>query len=136
MAAIPTPAHSLTGVTLSSGWLLTVKLSPGSGSTGGNFGVGYRATRGGQKAFVKAVDFVEALKSTDPLAELASLTSQANFERDALAFCGTKRMSRVVRLIRHEYYNPSGNPMQVVSCLIMEIGEGDLRAQLNGSVLP
>jgi hypothetical protein len=69
------PAQSLTGVTLSSGWTLTARLSPGAGSTGGNFGVGYRASRGSEKAFVKAVDFVGALKSLDPLSELARLTS-------------------------------------------------------------
>jgi eukaryotic-like serine/threonine-protein kinase len=45
-------------------------------------------------------------------------------------------MSKVVRLIGHEYFNPSGDPMQVVSCLVMEIGEGDLRSQLKGLVLP
>ena len=89
MATSPTPAHSLVGQTLASGWTLVTKLSPAKGATGGNFGVGYVGEKKGEQSFVKAVDFVGALRSADPLKELAQLTSQANFEREALEYCGT-----------------------------------------------
>lgn len=136
MSAVVNPANALTGITLVSGWTLVAKLSPGAGSTGGTFGICYVGERGKERAFVKAIDFVGALSSPDPLTELAQLTSRANFERDALAYCGDRRMSKVVRLLGHEYVNPSasGDPMQRVSCLVMEIGDGDLRKQLNGAV--
>ena len=135
MSSDTNPANALTGLTLASGWKLTTKLTPGIGSTGGNFGVGYIGERGIERAFVKAIDFVGALNSIDPLAELAKLTSHANFERDALAYCGDRRMSKVVRLMGHEYVNPSasGDLMQRVFCLVMEIGDGDLRGKLHGT---
>lgn len=138
MSVTITPAHSLIGLQLASGWVLTQKLTPGPGATGGNFGVGYIAEQGGARAFVKAIDFVKALGSADPLSALAELTSRANFERDALQYCGARNMSKVVRLLAHEYVNldPSGNPMMQVSCLVMEFGPADLRSQVGASSDP
>jgi serine/threonine protein kinase len=132
----PSPAHALEGTTLSCGWTLVQKLPLRPGATGSNFGVGYIAERNGQRAFVKAIDFVRALQSSDPLAELASLTSQANFEREALEYCGNRNMSKVVRLLAHEYVNvdPSGNPLGQVACLVMEFGPADLRSHVKGGL--
>lgn len=115
------------------GWRIVSKIVPLAGSTGGHFGVGYIAEKDGKHAFVKAIDFVGAIRSADPLKELAKLTAEANFERDALEFCGEKRMSKVVRLLAHEYVDAgnSNDPMQRVACLVLEFGEGDLRGKVN-----
>ena len=132
-----TPKAHLQGMTLASGWTLVERLDPSKGSTGGTFGIGYKATKGNEIAFVKAIDFVDAISSPDPLAELTKLSAIANFERDVLAYCATKGMSKVLRYIGHEYisYNGSDDPLSRVSCLIMEAGTHDLRRLLNGNGL-
>lgn len=133
IAVTVTPKSQLLGKTLASGWLLTERLEPTTGSSGGTFGVGYKATRGDEIAFVKAIDFVEALSAADPLSELTKLSSVANFEKDVLSFCAQRGMSRVLKFIGHEYVSSdsTGNPLTNVSCLIMEAGTEDLRRLFN-----
>jgi serine/threonine protein kinase len=134
-AILPTPKSQLLGKTLASGWTLIERLEPSKGSSGGNFGVGYKATKGNEVAFVKAIDFVEALNADDPLLELTKLSAIANFEKEVLAFCAERRMSKILRYIGHEYISSddSNNPLTRVSCLIMESGTEDLRRLLNTS---
>jgi serine/threonine protein kinase len=124
---------TLTGQTLPSGWMLVQQLSKSPGGSGSNFCVGYIAERDGRKAFVKAIDFVKALNAQDPIAELASLTSLATFEREAMELCEAQNLSRLIRLYSHEYVNldPAKNPLNQVYCLIMEVGAGDLRKHLS-----
>lgn len=129
----PSPAAAITGQTLPSGWKLVQQLSKSPGGSGSNFCVGYVAERDGQKAFVKAIDFVKALNAADPIAELAQLTSLATFEREAMELCEAQNLSRLIRLLSFEYVNfdPTKNPLSQVYCLVMEIGVGDLRKQLS-----
>jgi serine/threonine protein kinase len=128
-----TPKSQLLGKTLDSGWTLVEQFTPAAHSTGGNFGVGYKATRGEEIAFVKAVDFVAALMHSDPFLALQSLLAEASFEKDVLAFCADQKMSRVLKFLGHEYFNP-GNPADAhnrVSCLVMELGSDDLRGMVH-----
>ena len=92
-----------------------------------------RPERGNERAFVKAIDFAAAISAPDPIGELQRLTSLAMFEREAMELCGGKKLSRLVKLLAHEYVNldPTGNPMNQVYCLVMEAGSGDLRRQLS-----
>lgn len=128
-AATTTPKNQLLGMTLTSGWKLVEHLAPIKGSSGGTFGAGYRAERGAEMAFVKAIDFVEALKATDPIAEIGKLTQIALFERDVLEYCAMKKLTRVLRFLGHEYLwiGDQGNPLNRVSCLVLEAGASDLR---------
>lgn len=130
-----TPKHSMEGITLPSGWTLVERLKPSSGSSGGNFGVGYRASRGAETAFVKVIDFVDALSKPDPILELQSLIGNTTFEKDVLAYCTDRGMTRVMRFLGHEYYFTNGptDLMGRVSCLIMEAGETDLRRLMYGN---
>ena len=117
MPATPlSPASLLTGQTLPSGWKLVQQLAKLPGGSGSNFCVGYIAEREGKRAFVKAIDFVKALKATDPIAELGKLTSLATFEREAMELCEAQNLSRLIRLISFEYVNldPTMNPMNQV----------------------
>src|SRR5450830_972585 len=135
-ASIPgTPKSQLLGKILTSGWMLAERLEPSKGSSGGNFGIGYRATKGNEIAFVKAIDFVEALNAADPLQELTKLITIANFEKDVLSYCADHGMSKVLRYIGHEYISADGsnNPLERVSCLIMEAGTEDLRRLVNAN---
>lgn len=134
MATIST-SHPITakdkmeGLTLASGWTLVERLKPSASSSGGNFGAGYKATRGSEIAFVKAIDFVDALSASDPLVELGKLAALATFEKDVLSYCSDRGMTKVMKFIGHEYISSdgSGNPLHNVSCLIMEAGDQDLR---------
>ena len=123
----------MTGRTLPSGWTLGVQLKASNGSSGGTFGVGYVATRGCEIAFVKVIDFVEAFGNPDPIFELTKLIGNANFEKDVLAYCTERGMSRVMRFLGHEYVFTNGptDLMSRVSCLIMEAGQTDLRRLVN-----
>lgn len=136
-ASQTTPKNHLEGRTLKSGWTLGEQVLPSSGSSGSNFGAGYKATRGGEIAFVKAIDFVGALSAADPLEALGRLSAEATFEKDVLAYCADKGMTKVMRYYGHEYVSADGtnNPMTNVSCLIMEAGEQDLRRLVNGTGL-
>lgn len=131
--AVPvSPKSQLLGTTLASGWLLAEKLEPSKGSSGGTFGVGYKATRGNEIAFVKAIDFVDAISAPDPLMELTKLSSIANFEKDVLSYCAQRGMTKVLKFIGHEYVSSDpNNPLTRVSCLIMEAGTEDLRRLFN-----
>lgn len=146
MSAVPTdspavspstPKNHLGGRTLKSGWTLGEQLLPSSGSSGSSFGAGYKATRGDEIAFVKAIDFVGALAATDPLEALGRLSAEATFEKDVLAYCTEKGMTKVMGYFGHEYVSSDGsnNPMTNVSCLIMEAGQQDLRRLVNGAGL-
>ena len=132
-SAIPvSPKSQLVGTTLASGWLLIEKLEPSQGSSGGTFGVGYKAQKGDEIAFVKAIDFVDAISATDPLMELTKLSSLANFEKDVLLYCAQRGMTKVLRFIGHEYISSDqNNPLARVSCLIMEACTEDLRRLFN-----
>jgi hypothetical protein len=135
LSATCSPKHLLLGKTLASGWTLTERIDPTNTSSGGMFGVGYKATKDGKLAFVKAIDFVEALNAADPIAEITKLSSIATFEKDVLAFCSDRGMSKVIRYVGHEYisFDGTGNPLSRVSCLIMEAGEEDLRRKVSAN---
>lgn len=134
MSTSNSPANQIEGVVLKSGWTVGLKLVRSPNATGGNFGVGYHVRRGAEQAFLKAIDFIGALRDSDPISKLAELVSHAQWERDMLGYCGERKMSRVVRLLDHEYVYPPGlenQPAMQVSCLVTEIGECDLRKKLD-----
>lgn len=133
MSAVMTPADNMEGQTLSSGWLVGERIAKKKGGTGSNFGVCYSATRNGELAFLKAVDFRNAFSKPDPIRALAMLTNELSWEKEALEFCAANGLSRIVRLISHEYFIEPGTTDQAmqVSCLLMEVGAGDLRGELS-----
>lgn len=122
--------HNLLGITLESGWNITQQFPRAKGATGGNFGVGYLAQRNGETAFVKAIDFVDAMNSTDPIQALNDMTNNALFEKNILEYCTAKGMSHVIRYFGSEYVllNPN-DTMSRVLCIVMEVGNRDLRCE-------
>ncbi len=133
MPSSSTPKDTLLGMSLPSGWKLIEQMKPGKDATGGNFGTGYKATRGNDVAFVKAIDFVEALSSSDVFARLQQLLDEATFEKDVLEFCTANRMHRVIKFLGYEeiHVGDRANPLNRVYCLIMELGQDDLRRTFN-----
>jgi serine/threonine protein kinase len=131
-AVPPKAAAALLGLKLPYDWQVTEKLKAAPGATGGNFSVGYIVEKDGRRAFLKALDYSRALRSSDPARALQALTEAYNFERDILAKC--RGMSRVVTAIADGSVtvNISGTP-EVVQYLILERADGDARSFLNAS---
>src|SRR5690348_3294472 len=95
------PARRLVGLTLQEGWTVVELIDRPPGATGGCFSQSYRViSENGREAFLKALDYTDALvNSDDPARVLAALTAAYNYERDLLAKCKGRRLSRVVTII-------------------------------------
>lgn len=129
-----TPAKSLLGLDLPNGWKVIEALPAPKyqGGTGGFFSTGYIVEKGGQRAFMKALDFSAALQAPDPALALQSLTEAYNFERQVLINCRDKRLSRIILALDDGKINVDPkSPVGVVQYLIFELAENDVRKQLN-----
>ena len=94
---MPNPAEMLQGLTLDSGWYVDQLLIRSSTQTGGTFSTSYRLTKAdGSSAFMKAMDYEEALQSPDPAAQLKLLIDAYVFEREIVQLCGSKKLTRIV----------------------------------------
>jgi Protein kinase domain len=127
-----TAAEQLRGRTLKGGWRVLDRIEMSPTATGGRFSVCYLAeSETGQKAFLKALDFSEALDAPDPARALQAMTEAYNFERDLLAKCGDRNMDRVVRAIDDGSIRIDGAPAGgVVQYLILELADRDVRLHL------
>jgi eukaryotic-like serine/threonine-protein kinase len=113
-----TPAKLLLGVTLDGGWKVISAIGRPAAATGGNFSEGYIVeSPEGKKAFLKALDYSQALREEDPAKALQALTEAFNFERRVLEKCKDRHLVRV-----------NGEPVQY---LILELADGDARSQAN-----
>lgn len=134
MDATTSPAERLEGLTLKSGWFIEKLLVKPKGATGGDFGVSYSASKDGNPAFVKAIDFRRAFGETNFIEVLNALTSAVLWERDLMKFCKDEAMSRVVTLLDYEdlvLTEDQGDHSKKVCCFVFEIGKGDLRANFD-----
>ena len=122
---VKTPAQQLLGMTLDGGWKVVREVPLSPGSTGGNFSHGYIVENPrGLQAYLKALDYSEAMKAPDPAIVLQALTEAYNFERRVLETCRDKRLDRVVVSIGDGTVRIAGEPVQY---LILELAEGDAR---------
>ena len=125
-----TPAQQLVGKELPSGWKVEESIEQPEAATGGNFSTSYIVVSGnGDKAFLKAMDYRQALESSDPAKALQAMTAAYNFERDVLEKCRSHRLSRIVKVLDSGTLPPrEGDPSSVVQYLIFELAEGDIRS--------
>src|ERR1039457_4253372 len=126
------PAKQLVGLTLEDTWNVTELLERPPGATGGCFSQSYRVVAAdGRKAFLKALDYTEALtNSDDPARVLAALTTAYNYERDLLAKCKGRRMSRVVTILADGKVRVSDSIDGTVQYLIFEEAAHDARSRM------
>jgi serine/threonine protein kinase len=83
-------------------------------------------------AFLKALDYTEALTNADdPARVLAALTAAYNFERDLLAKCKDRGFSRVVTILADGKVRVSNSIDGVVQYLIFEKAANDARSQMD-----
>lgn len=128
----PTPAERLAGRTLATGWVVLEILNVQRDSTGGYFSTCYLVEKGGQKAFLKALDYWRAFgKGGNPAQILQEMTEAYNFECDILRRCGSGSFDRVVKAFDFgiEYIDPA-DPFTVVQYVVFELADSDVRAHL------
>jgi eukaryotic-like serine/threonine-protein kinase len=120
------------GMVLDGRWTVGDLIEPGPLGTGGHFSVTYRLSdAAGQTAFLKALNLERALRSVDPARAIEAMTKAFNFERDLLATCGERQMSKVVRALGDGAVAVNGT---YVNYLIFEEADGgDIRQYLNSA---
>ena len=126
------PAQQLAGRSLTTGWEVKQILNVQKDSTGGYFSTCYLVEKGGQQAFLKALDYWKAFgPGKNPAEILQRMTQAYNFECEILRRCGSGTFDRVVKALEFgvEYLNPA-DPFTVVQYVIFELAEKDIRAHL------
>lgn len=126
-------AEDLAGVVISQRFRLERRLHISKQKSGGNFGVGYIATdlQAGHQRFVKVVDFRKRLHELD---ELREILDWAKFEVVMHQAC--LRMSKVVRMVAHgelAFLEPGVLEPYNFICVVMELGDGDIKDHLDYS---
>ena len=125
-----TPAQMLVGRQLVNGWRVEELIKRPVDATGGNFSTSYIVRSiDGKRAFLKAMDYRLALKAPDPAKALEVMTAAYNFERNVLAKCRKKNLTRIVKVLDEGTVPPQdGDLSSVVQYLIFELAEGDIRS--------
>ena len=86
----------------------------------------------GTRAFLKALDYSDALSFPDPAPVLYQMTKAYLFERDLLTRCKAHGMDRVVRALAHGAVHVEGAPEGgAVQYLVFEMADGDIRSRLS-----
>lgn len=142
-AAATNPAFDLIGQTLGGGWLVTERL-PRSGEpgaedqTGGYFSVGYIATKGTRKAFVKAIDVQGVIENKNSgktlMQRLKEMTDNHSFESAILEVCRKAKLDRVVEVIDSGQLELPGSLLGLeVPFIMFEMADGDVRKAIGAS---
>ncbi len=128
------PAEQLLGQRiLGHDWQVTGKVPKSNTSTGAKFSVGYVVVNSsGRQAFLKALDFSEALKQPNPTVFLQGLTTAFNYEKMLLSQCKSNKLDRVAASI-DEGEIPVGtlHPILPVPYLVFDLADGDVRHKLD-----
>jgi serine/threonine protein kinase len=133
MSDMTCPASKLSSVPLPNGWTITREVPAGS-TTGGNFSYGYEViNKDGRKAFLKALDYSQALKAPDPPTALQALTAAYLFERNILQTCKSRKMDRVVQSVESGVVTVDSSVLGRVDYLILEMADCDVRSFLSAS---
>ena len=129
------PAAHLAGQVLSSGWVVGEMIQRVDGATGGRFSICYEASHpSGPNGFLKALNFNALPPGPEPLVDQFNrFTSAFIFERDLLAECASRRLSRIVRILDsgEAIVSEAGPLFSRVPYLILEPADGDVRAFLS-----
>jgi serine/threonine protein kinase len=133
-AAMLNPSEQLEGLVLDGGWTVGPLIPKKARATGGNFCQCYSVrSESGREAFLKALDFFHAFKTSATVTEvIETITVLFNFERDLLKECNRRNMDRVVKAIDSGTVQvEEGNPFAQVPYLIFERADLDVRAHLD-----
>lgn len=127
------PAKELTGLKLNNKWQVVKLADKAPKATGGHFSTGYIGEGpNNMPVFIKAMDYVESLKSPFPMAALYGMTQAYMFEKSISDKCRTHGADRVLHpLDSGSLTLKAGDPLSVVEFLVYDLAEGDIRSQLD-----
>ena len=130
-------AEDLEGEVLPGDWTVVGRIRPRQGDTGGNFSVNYWVEHSsGRRGFCKVLNYDWLINTgvpgRDPVEALATATRIYQFERDLAREC--VGLSRVVTALHDGSFHRDGYSIALVSYIIFEVAEGDIRRVLNQSV--
>jgi serine/threonine protein kinase len=132
-------AWRLLGETLSTGWVVIEALGwdpmdPNApdkyNGTGGNFSVPYKVKRNGEEAFLKAIDFTEAMGADDVLSKLNDITMAHTFEKELLEYCADAKLDHVVIATESGQHRLGKALEDTAPFLIFELADGDVRRRI------
>ncbi len=129
-------AHALTGRHLNNGWIVTKKIEPKPGSTGGFFSFCYIVNNGEKDAFLKALNFnafFQLFRGKSIVEIINEQTKAYQFEKELLLKCKNNRLSKVSMIIDEGEEFIEGYTISNVPYLIFEMAEGDVRSHMNFS---
>lgn len=127
-------ADKLQGMALSNGWTVTRHIAKNPNGTGGNFSQSYEVRNGDKRGFLKAFDFSPAFDpGVDTTMAIQALVESYNHERDILAHCSERKLSRVVIALEHGSVQVPGLSQIEgrVFYLIFELADCDVRVQMD-----
>jgi eukaryotic-like serine/threonine-protein kinase len=127
-------AERLEGKSLPGGWKVLSKLHRHPGDTGGNFSVNYLVENDdGREGFCKVLNYSWVVQAQamglDPVEAMANAMAVYRFERDLTRRCAG--LSRVVTALDDGSMTLPGYEQNVVSFIVFERAEGDIRRILN-----
>jgi serine/threonine protein kinase len=129
-------AHSLLGLKLKNDWIVTEKIEPQDGSTGGFFSVCYIVQNNDEKAFLKALNFNAFFQMFPGQSVVKILQEQTNafeFEKNLLLRCKNNNLTKVSLILDEGEEIVDGFTIPNVPYLIFEIAEGDIRSNIKFS---
>lgn len=129
-------AEDLEGEVLPGGWTVVERIRPRLGDTGGNFSVNYWVEDAtGRRGFCKVLNYDwllnTGLPEQDPVEAIATATRVYQFERDLAREC--VGLSRVVTALHDGSFRREGYSVALVSFIIFEVADGDIRRVLDNS---
>lgn len=129
-------ADALDGATLPGGWLVTGRVDREAGDTGGNFSINYWVRKSdGTRGFCKVLNYhwimTALMRGADPVEALAAATSTYTFERDLARQCAD--LSKVLTAIDDGSFQIEGYAQPLVSYIIFEVADRDIRRLLNSA---
>ncbi len=128
------PAESLIGLDLDGGWHVVNKIDSLPSANCVYLSANYVVSnKEGKKAFLKAIDYILAIKQKDPPLALANLTNAFLFERNLLNQCKGQKCDRVVIPITDGSVTiPGYEEYGTVSYIIFDLAKNDVRKEIEG----
>lgn len=129
-------ANALAGRTLKNDWIVTEKIEPKPGSTGGFFSVCYTVKKEDKTAFLKALNFnafFQMFRGKSVVEIINEQTKAYQFEKDLLLKCKNNRLSKVSIIIDEGEEFVEDYTISNVPYLIFEMADGDVRSHMNFS---
>lgn len=129
-------AENLVGVDLPGDWTVTAELVRTPGDTGGNFSINYWVeNKDGRRGFCKVMNYEWLMavgpSNHDPVQAIADAAATYAFERDMALRC--IKMSKVITAIDYGDYSRAGYALPLVSFIIFESADADIRKLLNAA---